>query len=466
MKKYIISAIVVSCFILFAACSSGDIPDSFEGSFDEYTVESKIDMDGYVFKIACYSSENGLLPSSDFEVRSDKLATRYNQIRSDHNCDIQIYNSVDMNAVKTYHFAGDVYADTINQPAGSLFHDGYIRSGLFIPWTYIDAIDITDDRYGTMKAKEANMWLGEYYGVDPRYIMARCPDTMPVMYVNPSVIKQFSQPLPFDLYENGLWNWEHLEEMCHTIWNITSSDKNEWIAAIGYNNLPYFELACIYSNGGRFVTQAQNGKLLYTLNTPNTRNAMDFVSKLRADGYLIDDVDRFNFEPFCSNRRAFFFGFTHIGLYTETENNLSTLMDGEFDWITFPYGPDADQSVVCARYSWWSQHFYLPAIVNYDYVGAVIPELFDFLPGENADNWENDFYSVNFYNRQSFDFYKLFRDNAEFDFSVFCDFDMISNSLLAVTRGTADLTQIASSMAESVQNALDENYNIPHGFSY
>lgn len=470
MKRMVLAVLAFFIMTATAACTSAGDPESFDGSLDPEISGYKTDMNGYLFKIACYlhgfNKENALNPSSDFEVRSDKLVSRYNQIKADHNCDFQISNGVDMNAVKTYHFAGDIYADTILEPAGTIFEDGYVRAGMFIPWNYIEEIDITDERYGSEKVKQANMWLGECYGIDARYLQMPCADTMAVMYINPTTIRKYSQPMPFDLYENGQWDWAHLEDMCHAIWDVTSSDKNEWVVAMGYNNVPYLEFACVYSNGGRFATQTESGRLVYTFDSQNTKHAMEFLSNLRAEGYIIDDEDRFNIDPFCENRRAFFFGFSHLGLYTESTNNFSTRMEEEFDWITFPQGPDADGTEVCSRYSWWSRHFYLPSNVNYDYIGAVIPELFDFLPGENKDNWEKDFYAVNFYSERSFEFYKKFRDDAEFDFSVFCDYNSINNMLLSMIRGTTSISQGTAEIAGLIQNGLDERYNIPHGYTY
>lgn len=467
MKRILLMIFAAVLSVSMIACASAEEPESFDTSFDGNVDLSDLDMDGYLFKIACvlHGSVNALNPSSDYEVRGDKLITKYNQLKAEHNCSFQVTDGVDLAAFKTFYYAGDMYADVILATAANMFHDGYVLGGLFIPWNTIDEIDITDQRYGSETVKEANMWLGDYYGIDAQYLQMPCADTMPAMFVNPTTIKMYGQQSPYELYENGTWDWDHLRTMCHAIYDVTSSDKNEWVLPMGYTSEPYLELACIYSNGASIITREDSGRLIYTLDSVPVRNALEFITELRADGYIMDDGDRQNIDPFCANRRAFFFEFSHLGLYSESSSNFSTRMEGEFDWITFPKGPDAEGDVISTKYSWYSRHFYLPGNVNYDYIGAIIPELFDFLPGEDRDTWEKDFYSVNFYNQESFDFYRKIRDNASFDYSVFCDFTgAIYNALKAITRGSKTITEAVTNIADSVQNDLDTRYNDYYGY--
>lgn len=464
-KKIILAVFSAVIVLYLIGCSSGSDTESFDaaisGALDE------VDMNGYVFSIACtlYGNHNALNPGADYEIRSDKLITRYNQIKADHNCDFNIRNGVDMTSFKTLYYAGDMYADVILCKSCIAFYDGYVQSGLFMPWTAIDAIDITDYRYGSDAAKDANIWKDDYYGIDAQYLQMPCADTMPAMFFNPTTIRMFGQPKPFDLYETGNWDWAHFETMCHSVYDVSSSDENEWVLAMGYTSEPYLELACIYSNGGSFIEKEKSGRLVFSLDSDNAKNAMEFIVKLRADGYIMDDGDRQNITPFCANRRAFFFEFSHLGMYTESSSNLALRMEDEFDWITFPKGPDAEGEVISTKYSWHSRHFYLPSNVNYDYIGAVIPELFDFLPGEDKDTWEKDFYSVNFFNQESFEFYKKIRDHADFDYSVFCNFTgSVYNCLLNITRGTRSLTEAISSVSDNIQDDLDRRYNSVFGY--
>ena len=465
MKKKILRAtavlISVCTFLLLFSCASEqskeNVPE-YDSSAQDY---DSLNLNGYEFTFAAstHGSNYPLDPSYSDEVRGDKLLQRYRETESKFNVKINVINGCDMGTYMTKLASGQKYADIMLAPLNNVFPTGYIQNGYFQPFSDMD-IDLDSGLYGTPSIIEAGTFLGEAYGIVAYYWGIPVSDTAPAMWFNPVTLANFSQPSPHELDEQGVWNWETLEDICAKVFDESDPDKNNHVHAMAYTSEPYLELSAIYSNNGRIAQIGDDGKLYYTLNSPNVIEAMEFLSHLKSVGYIIDGGDRQNITPFVEDRYAFFMEYTHLSINSESDSNLSYLMDHEYEWINFPIGPRGDENTLSTAISYHSRLFYSPINAPTDISELLLPFMFQPLPGETVETWQDDFRSVNFYSDRSFEYFVKIRDNAFFDYSPYTPFTGdITNALLKITRGTSTAAEALEQIESVVQSSLDRLYN-------
>lgn len=455
------SFVFILLLILVTSCAA-EVPESFDLSVNDMDGEySSSDLNGYVFTMICRQDgdRNPFNPVSGDDAKTDKLLQRYRDAEELYNCKIDSQDGFDENIVPKKFFAGEKYADLIFTHQCIVHNGGYITTGIINPFSSLD-LDLTDVKYGCKAGKVSNTYGDDMYAIYPYFWSVQTVSIMPTMWFNPQVINRFGQRSPFELYEQDKWDWENFREMCHAMRDDTDSDKANWILPMGYTSEPYLELACIYSNNGRLVEIDGNGKMVYALDSPNVAEAMEFLVDLSADGYMTDDGDRQNIDPFCTNKRAFFFEFTHLGIFTNSTTNIAGKMEGEYEWMIFPHGPRGDRNTVTTAFSWYSSYFYLCGNVDTSCAETLLPYLYEPLPGDNRENFEDDFKRINFYSEESYRFYQKMRDEAICDYSVYTPFTTtVYDALKKITRRTMTVTEALSSIKEKVQSYIDEQYN-------
>ena len=111
-------------------------------------------------------------------------------------------------------------------------------------------------------------------------------------------------------------------------------------------------------------------------------------------------------------------------------------------------------------YSLWSRFFFAPSNSDMSVQEVLLPYLFQPLPGETKENWQDEFERNNFFSHTSFEYFEEMRDTAVYDYSVFVDFNPTIKPLLQkITRGQISASEAFVSVEEKVQAYIDENYN-------
>ncbi|MBQ2720189.1 MAG: hypothetical protein IJF23_01510, partial [Clostridia bacterium] len=203
-----------------------------------------------------------------------------------------------------------------------------------------------------------------------------------------------------------------------------------------------------------------DGKLKYTLNSPEAIEAMDFIRSLAERDLICDGGDRQNITPFVENKRAFFLEFTHLGLSSEGSNNLSYQMEEAYEWIYFPTGPSGDMnSTQRTSFSYHSRIFYAPANSDAEVHSVLLPYLLQPLPGETTEDWQDELERNNFFTKESFEYFQMIRDEAFYDYTVFIPFSEMQSTLLNITKGTKSAAETLNSLETKFQDSLDRLYN-------
>ena len=458
MKKLKIFAVIMTVFMLFTACTAAEkeiVPE-----YDPNAKADEIDLLGYEFIIAALShgGQYPLNPESGSTARADQLLQRYKETEEKYNVEITLIDGCDTGRYQTLLAADMKYADLMFTVMHHVMR-GPMQQGLYMPFSDMN-IDLHSGLYGTPGSLEAGLFGDDYYAIIAYYWGFPAADTMPAMWFNPAVISEYQQASPHELYENGEWTWDKLESMCEAIRDTSDPDENMHTYALAYTSEPYLEFAALFSNNARFVQKGADGKLSYALNSPEAIEALTFVRSLAERQLICDGGDRPNITPFVENRRAFFVEFTHLGLSDEGRENLAYRMESAYEWIVFPEGPSANGSKSRTSFSYNSRFFYAPINTDPEVQAILLPYMFQPLPGDTTETWQDDFERSTFFSTASFEHFQTIRDEAFFDYTIYTPFSgALQTNLLGVTRGKKAATEALVEIENEMQASLDNLYN-------
>jgi len=462
MKTLKIIALLLVSFIVLTSCAA--VSEEIVPVYDPSVDPDDIDLMGYEYIITAIAHGDGqgayaLNPESGYNVRGDRLLQRYKETEEKYNVTITRIDGIDFGRFLAFYSSGLKYADLMFACTNHIFCSGYIQNGYMHAFSNMD-LDLHCGIYGPESALEAGKLGDDYYSVMAYYWGFPAADVVPAMWFNPRTLGSFQQPNPHELAEQGNWNWAQFEEMCEVMRDTSDPDESKHTFAAGYSNEPYFELGALYSNNVHLATINEEGRLVYALNSPEALEAMDFVRSLAERDLIVDIGDRFNITPFVENRSAFFMEYAHMGLSSEGNDNLAYRVDDSFEWIYFPTGPKGSASGPKSVFGFWTRFFYAPANSDMEAHETLLPYLFQPLPGETTENWQDDFERNNFFSKESFNYFVELRDKAVFDYSVFVDFNTnIAPLLKQITRGQKSASESFTSIEEKVQKYIDKNYN-------
>lgn len=452
-----ITIVAVMIALMLASCeaSQSDV-EEFSSSF---TADESLshDLKGYEFVMQYRTT--AFTPEYGDSAAGDKVLARYKEIEKEFNCTVTASPNIG-NIVADW-FCGFKTTDLLYTQLSASWAAGYFTNGMYYPFSELD-IDLTDIRYGSSGVHEAGTLGNDVFTVYPYYWTVNAPSISTVMWFNPTYIKKFGQTDPYELYENGQWDWEHFDYICRNMRDDSDPDKKKHLYAVGYNNdNAYLELAAIASNNGRIVSFDKNGLMYNSLGSENIREALEFILSLIKDDFIICDGASSNREPFVTGKRAFYLEYTKQGLSSEGADKVGSLMEDPFEWIMFPHGPKADQSVVTTSFSYYSDMVYLMANADVSCTELILPYLYDVLPGDTLDNWDADFKSMNFYSERSYRFYKEILDRSGYDYTNYTPFETIKSTIYSISSSSKTLTEALSNINDKVQESIDKLYNIP-----
>lgn len=454
-------------FFLFLACllvvsctsPSSEDTETFTGSLYDDITETP-DLNGYDYMLTFRS--RAYTPSYGDSAAGDKLLKRYKDAGEKFNCSVTpICDMGDSEGVFLQYCVGNKATDLLLTQLRISWQRGFFTNGIYAPYSDLD-IDLTDIKYGEKGLKQAGTIGEDIYGVFPYYWTVSAVGISTVTWFNPAYIERYGQPDPFELYENERWDWAHFDSMVRNMRDDTDPDVSKHDYAVAYNNdNAYIELAAIASNNGKLVDFESNGRMVNNLDSVNIREALEFVNRMVADGFVIMDGGTGNREPFVTGHRGFYIEYIVQGLSSEGADKVGSLMEDSFEWIMFPYGPRADQSVITTQYSYYTGVFAMISNADTSCTEVLFPYLFDILPGDTADTWDSEFKSMNFYSDRSYEFYKMILSKSEYDYTNYIPFDTVKYQFYNISVSEKTVTEAFSSISDSVQSYMDERYNIP-----
>lgn len=218
-----------------------------------------------------------------------------------------------------------------------------------------------------------------YKTIDPGFI-----------FVNEDMFEEHEVKSPSAYYAEGKWNWDTFLTACREITGDWDGDGNTdtW----GFNgwDTDYFVLA----NGGQLITLQEDGKLVNTMNTLNTKNALDFARNL------------YNVERVATTAKREDAGEDKVAMRAWLTTNIcnNDVPNSKVKWsiVPFPTGPDAKSTVVPGIIDGWgcvSSTDNAQGVVNY--IICMKMYNYDNKCGENYENWVKRFGDLEYANGQN-----------------------------------------------------------------
>ena len=284
--------------LLFTTACNGDenISEVSEDTLNSNIFEGELpDFDGYEFLLKTTkhgdykSSPNSPLspPEVGIYERWDKILDRYSQVEEALNVVVSVEMVGDAwnlpPQVATAYATGEKYGDILDLYGRHIFEN---RDSYFVAVQDIDPngiIDIESGYWSTPNQIAQATFNGKTYGLVTANWGLPIQSAKGYLFVNDFLLKKANTAYPNELREKKLWNWSAFEEICTAVTDTTSTDINEHIYGfISMNNSSIIQSA-ILSNGGHWVTEADDGRYMFTLDNPVAIEAIQWLQELIKD---------------------------------------------------------------------------------------------------------------------------------------------------------------------------------------
>ena len=180
--------------------------------------------------------------------------------------------------------------------------------------------------------KKAFSFKGEQYAFTYKHISPG------FLFVNESMFEEHEVKSPSEYFAEGQWNWKTFRTACREITGDWDGDGTTDTHGYYGWDTDYFVLA----NGGQLITLQDDGKLVNTMNSLNTKNALDFARELY-------NVDRSATTNKGSESTIAMRGWLIDNIATVDVSNSKV----EWSVVPFPTGPDATSTVVPGIIDGW-----------------------------------------------------------------------------------------------------------------
>lgn len=229
-----------------------------------------------------------------------------------------------------------------------------MKSNLIWNLSSLDVFDFSEHRFKQNGISDLYQINGDVFACS-----ALPPEPGTGIFFNATLLEQITGITADDMYdlqEKGEWTWEKFEEICELIYqngDINGDGVQDIYAVAGNTGL--FTNACVYSNNTSFFQLGSDGKFTYLVDSPATREALEFQRKVRVAPYwynnpgsadeqdyfypAFDEQGKFVFLP----DRAYLFS-TGQRLNVNEEPNA-----GEYGFLMFPMGPNAGGQYINAH---------------------------------------------------------------------------------------------------------------------
>ena len=214
-----------------------------------------------------------------------------------------------------------------------------MKNGYFAAWNN-DLIDLTEDKWNAATSSRMTK-NGKVYGVytgesEPR----QC------LYFDKKVLEDagIDWNTIYDMQAEGTWTWDALVELLQKIEKDTDNDGvTDVYGIIGSGDDFYF--SAVFSNGGTFFDNDENGKLVPTMTSDQTMEALTWAKEIWTK-YSAPAGEGANWDWFKNAWKQGYCGFDMYQTYGGFNDN-SEMADMEDPWgcVAFPKGPQGDTYV-------------------------------------------------------------------------------------------------------------------------
>lgn len=294
--------------------------------------ENKSDLKGATIKIgAWFDMDPRAVPEKDRDPGTDLQIKLIADAEKKYNCKIEFVKFGDYNKYvenfTTTALSGEPFADVVALELFDAFPK-LVKKGFIVP---IDSmIDLKDEKAYTTWMKKGGSFEGKQYG-----FYDGTPSPYGLIY-NKSMVQKLGLEDPYQLQKDGKWTWDKFRELMKKSTKDTNGDgKNDvWGLTGGWDGVKRITEQFIYGNNGA-VDRDTSGNVKFSLNAPNSIEALQFVSDLyNVDKTMEQPYPQDPFKDFVAQKGLMVAGFSwNIG------DLLKNMPDQQLGYVFFPKGP-------------------------------------------------------------------------------------------------------------------------------
>lgn len=212
-----------------------------------------------------------------------------------------------------------------------------MASGLMYDLTTLDCLNFSDSKF-------KNKLHEKYSKGSAIYCMAAgAPEPRAGIFFNKRILSEagIDPEEIYDLQASGDWTWDKFEEYLSIVQRDIDSDGVIDIA--GFNDNHDLLVSAVYSNNGAFIGKDADGNFTYTLEDPNTLEALEWAAKIHTEYQQVPPADSqwdYYKQAFLNGETAFLPDQAYA-MYYHSEDNKGWLteMEDDFGFVMFPKGP-------------------------------------------------------------------------------------------------------------------------------
>lgn len=316
--------------------SSGEVstePTESQAEEGSYPV---VDLGGYEFVVAdCLRYGDYEIPAEGTSLQWDAFWENKRQVESDLNCTIT-YNFYDPVSGFDTIFPELMAGEKVSDILFTAFHalGSYINSDMLVDLQEMPGVNL-NAKYWNQAITKASTMNGKTWATcnDMQYLDNRVGG----VFYNRTLVNKLGLTDPYDLVKNDQWTFDKFREMALAA--TKDNGDGNWTDADTYGFVGVNLGVNFYFAGGNRVTNVVDGKMKFTMNTPQALETINFFQKLRwNDGVFFQLPEGENWMKW---HNMFSEGKSLFLICTISEAEYLREMEDEFGWVPMPKGPQA-----------------------------------------------------------------------------------------------------------------------------
>ena len=449
MIKKILALTLCALMFLTASCS-GQSAELLK--FIDTTATGEVDLEGKTFSFASswysewYAFADDTLPTDAVE----KMMTRFHSIEKKYNAKFEMVETNEEDLVKLL-ITGDDMPELLDATAEMAYT--FYKSNAIASLNGLSSVDINDSKWGETNFIQYGNFGGEQYGFYPWH-WEFIPQFDGAVIFNGEMIARFGGIHPYELQENGKWNWDNFETELRK-YAIVENEVQHYGAIVSYDKMAK---SAINSNGGRIIEgDSENG---YTFGATSNKaiQALDWLRKLNSEDLFETDG---GIEAFTkSNLAPYWVGESYFGtVFNPNDAGNDTFCPAalsDYGFIQFPTGPQGDETDVGCYVYKLRRLNYISDISNIEAenIGAIIDHIFEPLDNSLEEGWKDLAQRLIFTennNQKCIDNFTYILENMGYDYSV----QMSSSAYNALNQAFSSAVNGARTPLEAISSVED-----------
>ena len=421
---------------------------------------SELDCEGKTFTFASgwysewYAFSDDSLPTESVE----KMMTRFHSIKEKFNAEFEMLE-ISMDDIPKLLITGEDIPEMFDMEG----HEAYTlyKSGALVSLNELSTVDVNDSKWGETNFIQYGNFGNEQYGFYPWH-WEFIPQFSGAVIFNAEMITTFGGTHPYELQENGNWNWSSFENELKK-YSVLENEVQYYGAVIDGFDRP--AKAAIFSNGGKIIDGNAEDGYTFGLSSDKSIEALNWLNSLYSQKLFLDA----SFEDFSITQLApYWLGESYYGTVFNPNDasnyKFATSALSDYGFIQFPTGPQGDETDV-GGFVYSSRRLnYISAIsdIEPENIGQIIDYIFEPLDDSVEEGWKDLAQRLIFTennNQTCFDNFLYILENMEYDYSAQMGespSDRLKDALKTIVIGNKSASEAIANIESTVMEALKD----------